>query len=264
MSLFDGTAAYYRQYRPGIPAEVASLLDVATPARQPRRLLDIGTGTGLVAEALLGKFDDIIAIDNDPGMLAAAEEALRPALPDGTTLVLAESTAEDYTPPAGWKADLVTICRAFHWLDQAATLTRLDSQVAKDGAVAIFGDNSLWNADIGWARAVRSVVQDFLGDQRRAGTAGTFQHHNRPYSEIMKESPFSMVEEYLVPVRRTWTADAVMGYLYSTSFAAPALFGDRLEEFDTTARAALAKHSDDGQFTEDNEFLIRIGRRDTP
>jgi hypothetical protein len=41
--------------------------------------------------------------------------------------------------------------------------------------------------------------------------------------------------------------------LYSTSFASSALFGDRLEEFDAAARAILAGHSDDGQFTEDNE-----------
>lgn len=172
-------------------------------------------------------------------------------------------TAEDFAAPAGWQADLVTICRAFHWLDQAAVLARLDSQVAPDGAVAIFDDNSLWNSGTAWARAVRGVVQDFLGEQRRAG-GGTFQHHNRPCSQIMEESPFNLVEEHTVPVRRTWTADAVMGYLYSTSFAAPALFGGRLEEFDTAARDVLAGHCDDGQFTEDNEFLIRIGRRGTP
>jgi trans-aconitate methyltransferase len=260
-SLFGGTAKFYRQYRPGIPAEVAGVLDAAAPARRPRRLLDVGTGTGLVAEALLGRFDDIIAIDNDPGMLAAAADALRPALPDGTALRLEESTAEDFTPPEGWAADLVTICRAFHWLNQPAVLALLDSQVAPDGAVAIFGDNSLWTADIAWARAVRGVVQDFLGEQRRAGTAGIFSHHNRPYSEIMAESPFSRVEEVRVPVHRTWTADAVMGYLYSTSFASPALFGDRLDDFDAAARAVLSGHSDTGTFGEDNEFLVRIGRR---
>ena len=157
-------------------------------------------------------------------------------------------------------ADLVTICRAFHWLDQEATLARLDAQVAPDGAVAIFGDNSLWNAGTGWARAVRGVVQDFLGEQRRAD-GGTFQHHDRPYSEILRESPFSRVEEHAVQVRRAWTADTVMGYLYSMSFATPGLFGERLAEFDAVARAVLARHSDGGQLIEDNEFLIRIGRR---
>jgi trans-aconitate methyltransferase len=259
-SPFTGTVGFYRQYRPGIPAEVADLLSQATTTSPPRRLLDLGTGTGLVVEALLGRFDDIIAIDNDADMLAAAETALRPALPDGTSLSLIESTAEDFTPPANWRADLVTICRAFHWLDQQAVLSRLDTQVAPGGAVAIFGDNSFWAAGSRWKEAVRGIVKEFLGEERRAGQ-GTFRHHNRPYSDILAESPFNRVEEMRVPVHRTWTSHSILGYLYSTSFAAPHLFGDRLEEFEAKARATLAEFGDDDTFGEDNEFLIRIGRR---
>lgn len=52
MILFDGTVGFYRQYRPSIPATVADVLDAAVPAGAPRRLLDVGTGTGLVVEAL--------------------------------------------------------------------------------------------------------------------------------------------------------------------------------------------------------------------
>ncbi|MGW6482719.1 class I SAM-dependent methyltransferase [Streptomyces sp. NPDC055059] len=262
MSLFTGTATYYRQFRPGIPDDVAEVLDRAAPARPGggRRLLDVGTGTGLVAEALLGRFDDIIAIDNDADMLAAAESALRPKLPAAAHLSLVESTAEDFTPPSDWQAELVTICRAFHWLDQASVLNLLDRQVAPDGVVAIFGDNSFWAAGSDWKEAVRDVVKSFLGEERRAGS-GTFQHHNRPYSEIMEESPFNEVEEVRVPVERTWNADSILGYLYSTSFAAPHLFGDRLKEFEVAVKGRLADFSDDDTFPEDNEFLIRLGRR---
>ncbi|MGH3905506.1 MAG: class I SAM-dependent methyltransferase [Pseudonocardiaceae bacterium] len=260
MSLFHGTVGFYRKYRPGIPSSVAEILDGAAGHSSPRRLLDVGTGTGLVAEALLGRFDDIIAIDNDVDMIAAAENALRPALPHGASLNLEVSTAEEFTPPTGWLADLVTICRAFHWLDQAPVLARLDAQVSPHGAVAIFGDNSFWVTTSPWKTAVRSVVQDFLGEQRRAGS-GTFNHHNRPYSDIMRESPFSHVEEFAIPVQRTWTADSILGYLYSTTFAAPQLFGDRLGEFDKTVRTTLTEFSDNGTFGEDNEFLIRVGRR---
>ncbi|MEV5543300.1 class I SAM-dependent methyltransferase [Saccharopolyspora shandongensis] len=262
MSLFTGTATYYRQFRPGIPVDVAAVLDQAAPARPSgsRRLLDVGTGTGLVAEALLDRFDDIIALDNDVDMLAAAESSLRPKLPENSRLTLVESTAENFTPPAGWQAELVTICRAFHWLDQAAVLALLDRQVAADGAVAIFADNSFWAAGSLWKEAVRDVVKSFLGEQRRAG-AGTFQHHNRPYSEIMEESPFNEVEEVRVPVHRTWTAESILGYLYSTSFAAPHLFGDRLKEFEAAVKNRLADFSDNDTFPEDNEFLIRLGRR---
>jgi hypothetical protein len=193
-------------------------------------------------------------------MLAAAEAALRPQLPEGTSLHLQEATAEEFTPPVGWLADLVTICRAFHWLDQATVLARLDAQVSPRGAVAIFGDNSFWAATSPWKTEVRSIVQDFLGEQRRAGS-NTFQHHDRPYSDIMRESPFSKVKEYTVPVTRTWAADSILGYLYSTSFAAPQLFGDRLDDFDQAVRGTLAKFSDNNSFEEDNEFVIRIGRR---
>lgn len=260
MNNFAGTTDFYRQYRPGIPVEVADLLAAAAPQRRPRRLLDVGTGTGLVVEALLTMFDDIVAIDTDADMLAAASTALEPARPAGVSLRLLQSSAEEFIPAEGWLADLVTICRAFHWLDQPAVLQRLDSQVAPDGAVAIFGDNSFWVAGSPWKEAVREVVKDFLGEQRRAGT-GVFSHHDRPYSEIMQESPFNHVEEFRVPVRRIWTSESILGYLHSTSFAAPHLFGDRLDEFDQTARQALAAFSDDDTFVEDNEFLIRIGRR---
>ncbi|MFF0493932.1 class I SAM-dependent methyltransferase [Nocardia sp. NPDC004068] len=260
MSMFTGTVEYYRKYRPGIPESVAELLVDSAPQRRPRRLLDVGTGTGLVVEALLHQFDDIIAIDNDADMLGAAESALRPQLSTDSKLGLVVTEAEDFVPPSDWKADLVTICRAFHWLDQATMLQRLDAQVSQDGVVAIFGDSSFWAAGSPWKTAVRAIVKDFLGEERRAGS-GTFQHHDRPYSEIMRESPFSDVEEYTVPVHRTWTTESILGYLYSTSFAAPQLFGDRLHEFEETVRKELAKYSNDDQFPEDNEFVIRIGRR---
>lgn len=260
MSLFASTVEYYRRYRPGVPPEVATVLLRASPDRRPRRLLDVGTGTGLVVEALIDHFDDIVAIDTDGDMLAAAECALRPLTPEETRLDLQECAAEDLTPPTGWYADLVTICRAFHWIDQASFLERLDHYVAPDGVVAIFGDNSFWTAEPSWSETVRTVVKEFLGEQRRAGK-GTFQHHTRPYSEILEESPFSQVEETRVPVRRIWTSDSILGYLYSTSFAAPRLFGERQASFESTLRERLAAHNPDDTFVEDNEFTIRIGRR---
>jgi trans-aconitate methyltransferase len=133
MSVFRGTADFYRQYRPDIPPNVADVLDAAAPTGTRRRLLDVGTGTGLVVEAPLGRFDDIIAFDNDADLLAAAETALCTHLPDDTHLQLQEITAEKFVPLAGWHADLVTICRAFHWLDQATVLAHLGTQVSPNG-----------------------------------------------------------------------------------------------------------------------------------
>ncbi|XUL85301.1 hypothetical protein ACQ86D_00180 [Streptomyces galilaeus] len=81
MNAFAGTSAYYRRFRPGIPAALAVLLDQAAPTSSPRRLLDIGSGPGLVVRALLPYFDDLFAVDAEPGMLTEAEAMLRPSTP---------------------------------------------------------------------------------------------------------------------------------------------------------------------------------------
>lgn len=81
MNLFAGTIDYHCRYRPGIPSDVARILDEATPRRSTRRLLDIGTGTGLT-----DRFDDIIGIDTDADMLVAAEQTVRVRVLDGTRL----------------------------------------------------------------------------------------------------------------------------------------------------------------------------------
>lgn len=260
MSTFSGTVYYYQKYRPGIPDEVADILDRAAPAGKPRRLLDLGTGTGMVIQALLGRFDDIIGVDTDSDMLTVAEDTLLPRLPAGTTLLFQKQAAETFVPPNAWNASLVTICRAFHWLDQAAVLQRLSNHVAPDGAVAIFGDSSFWTATSPWKDAVRTVVQQFLGEKRRAGS-GVFSHHDRPYTEVLAESPFADVTEMTVPVRRVWSAESILGYLYSTSFAAPPLFGPRLGEFEATMAETLLEFSNNDTYLEDNVFVIRIGRR---
>jgi predicted TPR repeat methyltransferase len=261
VSLFDGTAEFYQRYRSDVPASVASVLVAEVDhVPRPRHLLDVGTGTGFVVRALRDAFDDIIGVDPDADMLEVAERELRPRVRPGTRLSLIGVDAEDFEPPTGWLADLVTVCRTFHWLDQPRFLRGLDHQVSDDGAVAIFGDNSVWAAQSPWKAAMKALVQEYLGEKRLAGT-GTYRRPWRPYRDVLAESAFSTIHEVQVPVRRVRTAGSVIGYLHSTSFAAPHLFGNRLAEFDTDAAERLRKFSDDDTFVDDNEFGILIGRR---
>ena len=257
MTLFQGTAEFYRRHRSGVPADVAAVLVDAAPQRRPRSLLDIGTGTGFVVEALLASFEDIIGIDVDPDLLQVALNSVQPL--SGQRLQFVESSAEQFQPADDWRADLVTICRTFHWLDRPAVLARLDRYVAADGLVAIFGDNSIWAANAPWKSEIKTVLAEFLGEQRRAGD-GTYQRP-RPYTDDLKESAFSSWTEVRVPVRRERTLDSVIGYLHSTSFAAPRLFGDRMKEFDQALRERLAAHATDEVLVDQNEFNILLARR---
>ena len=257
MSLFQGTAEFYRQFRSGVPADVAAILLEAAPVRRPRRLLDVGTGTGFVVEALSDGVDDVIGIDVDPDLLAVARSSVK-ARP-GQQLAFVQARAEDFTPPTDWTADLVTICRTFHWLDRQLVLDRLDSMVASDGVVAILGDNSIWADNAGWKSEIKTILAEFLGPDRRAGS-GTYQRP-APYTDDLDASPFSDWEQVKVPVRRERSLDSVIGYLHSTSFAAPHLFGERLAAFDDALRERLPPFAVDGVFIDNNEFGILLCRR---
>ncbi|MCC9707149.1 class I SAM-dependent methyltransferase [Streptomyces sp. MNU76] len=260
VNAFAGTASYYRRFRPGIPTDVAALLDQAAPKSSPRRLMDIGTGPGLVVYALLPYFDDLFAVDAEPTMLAEAEAVLRPVLSTDHRLQTRHALAEDFVPPEGWRPHLVTCGRVFHWLDQPRFLDRLSEYVAPDGVVAVFSDRSLWTGNCSWQQAAREVVQEFLGEQRRAGD-GFFSPVGPPYEEVLRASDFCDVTSTIVPVHRKWSVDQVIGYLYSTSFAAQHLFGDRLDAFEAALAGALAPFAEGGQLPEGNAFTVLTASR---
>ncbi|MEU9396117.1 class I SAM-dependent methyltransferase [Streptomyces sp. NPDC048324] len=260
MNAFAGTSAYYRRFRPGIPVALAALLDQAAPTGSPRRLLDIGSCPGLVVRALLPYFDDLFAVDAEPGMLTEAEAMLRPALDAAHRLQLRHALAEDFLPPEGWQPHLVTCGRVFHWLNQPRFLDQLNEYLAPDGVVAIFSDRSLWTVGTPWQQAAREVVQDFLGEQRKAGD-GVFSAPGPSYEEVLRASAFSHVTSAVVPVRRQWKISQVLGYLYSTSFAAPHLFGDRRDAFELAVTNALAPFAVSGVLAEDNAFTVLTAHR---
>ncbi|MGH3392664.1 MAG: class I SAM-dependent methyltransferase [Actinomadura sp.] len=253
-------ASYFRVYRPGIPDEVVDvLLGAADRDGEAECLLDLGTGAGQMVRALHPYFRDIIAVDPAEELLGQAEQDLRPRLAPGTTLRLAHSRAEDYTPPEGWTASLVTICRAVHWMDHRVLLDHLARIVSVSGVVAIVQDNGFWRTPASWKQPLRGVIQDFL-DADHVPLIPV-ESRNWAYDEILAESPFSDVEKIIVPFSRVRTADSVLGFLYSNAYAARSLFGDRIDEFESEVRRVLANHSDSDTFVENDEFAICLGRK---
>jgi methylase of polypeptide subunit release factors len=99
MSEFIGAAPYYQTYRPGIPNEVTKVLvDAASKNGKAETLLDLGTGTGMVVQALHPYFTSIVAIDPDETLLAEAAASLSQV--EG--LKLACARPEDFRPDDGW------------------------------------------------------------------------------------------------------------------------------------------------------------------
>ncbi|MEU6218897.1 class I SAM-dependent methyltransferase [Streptomyces sp. NPDC047022] len=262
--VFDGVAAEYARHRPGIPAEAVRILTGAIEAVTRPMVLDLGTGTGQVPLALLAALPRIAhvdLVDVSKPMLRQAAAALRPVL-GRSTAGLFFGEADAFVPSApGRRPDLITCCRAFHWMNRPAVLAMADRVAAPHATVAIMNDGSLWTHESDWTAALRELIQGFLGPVRRAGTRGAFQVPSRRYEEDLAESAFSDVTEHRIPVDRVWAPDDVIGYLRTTSFARPDLFAGRRAEFESQARALLAAHADGGVLHEEALFTVLLARR---
>ncbi|WP_067130073.1 class I SAM-dependent methyltransferase [Streptomyces yokosukanensis] len=264
MSLFESAASDYARHRPGIPEEVVRLLAKVLKGIDQPVLLDLGAGTGQVPAALIPAVPHIVRVDLvDPDEAMLHEAAARlPSLPSGGTIAFHAMPAEEFTAPyGGYRAHLVTCARAFHWMSRPAVLAIADRVTAPAATFALIGDGSLWTHPASWAADLKQLVQSYLGKERRAGTTGVYTEPGRRYQDDLAESAFSDIAEHQFPVRRTWTPTAVVGYLRSTSFARPALFGDRHARFEQEARSLLEEHALGEGLVEDAVFTVLLARR---
>lgn len=254
-SLFHGTAGFYAAFRPPVPARVADLIADEARLDGRARLLDVGSGTGQVLLSMADRFELAVGIEPDAEMLEMARRKVDDA--GLTSRVVVEQGAAPDLPQTHAPYRLITFCRVFHWLDRAATLRAAMELLEPAGAVAIFGDGSFWTGKEDWQEVVRTVVQRWLGADRRAGT-GRYMPPGERFEDALTNAGFASVRDFHVPDVRTWTADSILGYLHSTSFANRELFADVLPRFEQDLRDALRDHSGGDEFVEHATWSILL------
>jgi ubiquinone/menaquinone biosynthesis C-methylase UbiE len=263
-ALFGSEAVGYARYRPGLPDAVVRLLAATQHSVPGPVLLDLGTGTGQVPCALLPVLHRVVHIDLvdvNRQMLQAALAALEPVR--GTCTVDAFTGAAHTFAPAvpGRAPSLITCNRSFHWMARPEVLAMADRVAAPHAVVAIMGDGSLWTHQAEWTTDLRNLIQTYLGQNRRAGTLGTYTEPTRSYEDDLADSAFSAVSAHRFPVVRAWTPEQVLGYLSTTSFARPALFAGRYQEFESEALRLLHGHARGGVLREETVFEVLLARR---
>lgn len=222
---FRSTVPYYVRYRPRYPDELIERLAAAAGLGPASRVLDLGSGPGHVALAIAAHAGEVVAVDPEPAMLAALEEAA----PANVRTV--EARAEEVDEAWG-RFDLVTAGRSFHWFDEAVVMASLQ-QVTP--ALALLADS----ASAGAAQSeVLSIARELLGDDPRERRVSRFR-------EILARSPFRDVTELSVVVERDWTPDDLIGFAYSTSVASPERLGRLQGTFEQRVRERLPAVSRD-------------------
>jgi trans-aconitate methyltransferase len=133
----DGAVAQAYQFRPSYPDVTFDILaNLAIDA--PKRVLDIGCGTGFIARELVGRVTHVDAIDISLAMIEQGKRLPRGDAPSISWIVGAVETAP-LNPPYS----LITAGDSLHWMDWATVMPRLATMLTQHGSLAILGVGQL-------------------------------------------------------------------------------------------------------------------------
>jgi len=141
---FGAVAADYAALRPGYPADAVAFL----LGDRPRRVLDLGAGTGLLTDVLLAAGHEVVAVDLSESML----DQLRARLPG----VAAAVGGAEAVPLPDADVDAVVAGQAAHWFDPVPAAAEL-RRVLRPGGVVGF----VWNTRderVPWVRALGELL----------------------------------------------------------------------------------------------------------
>lgn len=212
---FGVAAGDYVRHRQGPPVELFDRL-----ARQfgigarGQDVVDLGTGTGVVARELAARGARVVGLDPSPSMLA---EAARLAVADGLAVAWRHARAEETGLPAA-SADAVTVCQAWHWFERARAAAEARRVLRPGGAIAIL------NFD--WLSLPGSVVELTLAlvDRHRADLPPIFRDgelcHNGVYpywADDLAAAGFTGIEHLGFDLTQRYTHEAWRGRMRSAA-----------------------------------------------
>lgn len=259
-SLFEGTAKYYSRYRLGYGERVFDYLNDELALRARDVALDLGCGTGQVAIPLAQRGIVVYAVDPDVEMLREALIQEKRRGLSGIRWILSNdrSLPQLNIPPLKF----CTMGASFHWMDRSRTLETLDRLVVRNGAIVIVDENvSPWgDRPSDWQKVVKAVVESYLGKERRAGK-GAYEHPEKRHETVLRESTFHNVTERSFESETDLSAEHIIGLQLSTSYASPALLGDKVDAFRADLMQGLLRLAPAGQFPSKIRYDILIGRR---
>lgn len=222
---FTDTVAAYEATRPDYPAALVDWIRDRCPRG---RVVDVGSGTGIFSRQLAAAGLDVVGVEPNAGMRAAAEAR------GGARYVAGDA---EHTGLPSRSADIAVGAQAFHWFDLERALPELERVAAGGLVVAAWNDRDDTGPDGGFTRAydalLHEVSEDFRTVPRPGGTI----------ERICVLRPQATVQE--VPHLQELDLQGVIGRAWSSSYVVHGV-SDR-SAFDAALTRIVEEHAVDGR-----------------
>lgn len=248
---FKGTASYYAEYRPPYPELLLHDLVSQTRVYDDARLLDLGCGPGRVALVLAPYFRQTWAVDPEKEMLDEGRRRTPTDLSESICWIC--NSAEALRAEIG-SFHLVTIGEAFHRMDQRTVATQVRRWLVPGGWVAILGYEHIWHGTEDWKRAVCDVLDRYHKAQPSAVFREAVTESVMTFEDVLRATGYRDVQRRDYHQSRIWSADELLGYLYSVSIYSKRKLGNRVTSFERDVRRALQEADASGKYAEDARF----------
>lgn len=247
---FDNAVDYYVSARLTYAPQLIAWLARDT-VTEGKRVLDLGCGPGFIANTIAPYTADVLGLDPSPNMVAAAQANA------AANARFAIGSSEDLSAVEA-PVQLVTIGRAFHWMDRAQTLSDLDPLIASGGAIALINDSAVKSPINRWWDAANDIAKSFavLDDYNRHRASDVWV----PHEDVLITSAFNDLRAISVYQTHEWTFERLLRNTLSRSATTEGLLGARRAEMEAAMRDALAPFGPE-PWTSLNQHIALIARR---
>ncbi|SFM67718.1 Methyltransferase domain-containing protein [Psychrobacillus psychrodurans] len=254
-NLFKGTAWYYSRYRPLYSSALIRYLRFKFSLDGNGNMLDLGCGDGRLSLRFSDWFEQVVGLDSEPEMIQEAERISKEIRGKNTEWLIGD--VEEYKRNNNMTFRLVTIAKAFHWMDRPRVLDSLYEMIVDGGGIAIIDNYSPNEVLLPWQQTVQEVVKQWYGNERRAGNI-TYSHPTVSHEEIISRSKFELEIHQLPSYEQIWTLDSIIGNHYSTSFGAKRFLGEKVDLFEEHLKDELLTIDNNGVFKEQINTSVKL------
>ena len=225
-SSFGSVADRYGRHRPGPSAEA---VDWVLPGHVAR-VVDLGAGTGGLTRQLVGRADEVVAVEPDDRM----RQVLAETLPEVRALA---GTGESIPLPNGC-AEAVLASASWHWMELVPTLQEVGRVLVPGGVLGVMWSgpdlSSLFDQTPNLLGDLRVALDDPSAAELTAALRNP--HRAEQVLVIPPGVPFDQPETAIFTWDVALTADQLIGLVGTYSWVILMEEGEKQRLFDTARR----------------------------